>query len=276
MKNKIQQLVDEVNKEWGAGTLVIPELGGKMFNEKPEVIPTGFDFIDQALGVGGFPLGRITEIMGQEASGKTTLALTAIARAQEKEIRCAFIDTEHALDRERATAIGVDFNKLAISQPDSGEQALDLLEFLIKSKQFHLIVIDSVAALIPLAELEGEMSEANIGAQARMMGKIMRKITAPTNKNKVCIIFTNQLRAKLGGFSFIPQTITPGGNSLKFYASLRIEMIRTGNKKKGEELIYTTHKMVVKKNKMAIPGRIALFNIGTHGIMTDVIKTDIV
>lgn len=275
-KKTLQTVVDAANKEWGDGTLMVPGLGGVMYNENPEVISTQSDAIDKALGVPGFPLGRIVEVMGQEASGKTTLVLHVIAEAQRLGKQCAFIDVEHSLDRERAMAIGVDFNKLAISQPDSGEGALDLLEFLIRSEEFAVIVIDSVAALTPKAEVEGEMSDANIGAQARMMGKAMRKITAPANKNKVLIIFTNQVRAKLGGFSFIPMTTTPGGNALKFYASMRLDLVRTGNKKRGETLLYTTHKLTVKKNKMAPPAGVALFNIGKNGIMNDVIKSDIV
>lgn len=207
-------------------------------------------------------------------SGKTTVVLHIIANAQKMGKRCAFIDAEHALDRERAKAIGVDFEKMAISQPDSGEQALELLEFLIRSGQFGVIVVDSVAALTPKAEIEGEMVDANIGAQARMMGKIMRKITAPANKGKVCVIFTNQVRAKLGGFGFIPQTTTPGGNALKFYASMRMDMVRTGNKKRGETLLYTTHKLTVKKNKLSAPAKIAHFNIGLNGIINDKVSTN--
>jgi recombination protein RecA len=268
--DKIQQLVDEANKEWGDGTLIIPELGGTMVNEHPEVIPTGCEAIDKALGVGGLPMGRIVEVMGQEASGKTTVVLHVIANAQKMGKRAAFIDVEHALDTDRAKAIGVDFEKLAISQPDSGEQALELLEFLIRSGQFGVIVVDSVAALIPKAEIEGEMTDANIGSQARMMGKIMRKITAPTNKMKVLVIFTNQVRAKLGGFGFIPQTTTPGGNALKFYASMRMDMVRTGNKYNSKkELLYTTHQLTVKKNKLAPPARIAEFKITEKGIVNE-------
>jgi recombination protein RecA len=277
MSSKIQQLVEEANKEWGDGTLIIPELGGVLVNEHPEVISTGSDAINKAVGIGGFPMGRIVEVMGQEASGKTTLVLHVIAEAQRSGKRCAFIDVEHALDTERAKKIGVDFDKLAISQPDSGEAALELLEFLIRSGQFGVIVIDSVAALIPKAEIEGEMTDANIGAQARMMGKIMRKITAPVNKMKVLVIFTNQLRAKLGGFGFIPQTTTPGGNALKFYASMRLDMVRTSNKKNSKgELQYTTHKATVKKNKLAPPAKVAEFKIGENGIINDVVKSDVV
>lgn len=277
MSSKIQQLVEEANKEWGDGTLIIPELGGVMVNEHPDVVSTGCEAVDKALGIGGFPYGRIVEVMGQEASGKTTLVLHAIANAQKAGKRCAFIDVEHALDTDRAKKIGVDFDKLAISQPDSGEQALELLEFLIRSGQFAIIVVDSVAALIPKAEIEGEMTDANIGAQARMMGKIMRKITAPANKMKVLVIFTNQVRAKLGGFGFIPQTTTPGGNALKFYASQRLDMVRTGNKKNSKgELQWTTHKVTVKKNKLAPPARIAEFKINENGIMNETVKSDVV
>ena len=274
---KITTLVNEVNQQWGEGTLILPEIGGKLVNEVPEVISSGFSFIDEALGIGGFPCGRIIEVMGQEASGKTTLVLHIIAKAQELGKRCAFIDVEHSLDRDRAEKIGVDFQKLAISQPDSGESALDLVEYLIRSGQFGMIVVDSVAALIPKAEIEGEMIDANIGGQARMMGKIMRKITGPANKGKVLIVFTNQVRAKLGGFGFIPQTTTPGGNALKFYASIRLDLVRTGNKKNSKgELQYTQHKMTVKKNKLAPPAKVVAFNIGLNGIMNDTVKTDIV
>lgn len=273
--SKLQQLIDEANKEWGDGSLILPELGGVMVNEHPETIPSGCEAIDTAIG-GGFPCGRICEVMGQEASGKTTVVLHVIANAQKKGYRCAFIDVEHALNTDRARAIGVDFDKLIISQPDSGEQALELLEFLIRSGQIKVVVVDSVAALIPRAEIEGEMTDANIGAQARMMGKVMRKITAPTNKNKVLVIFTNQVRAKLGGFGFIPQTTTPGGNALKFYASLRVDMVRTGNKKNSKgELQYTTHKMTVKKNKLAPPAKVAEFRIGESGILPEVVKSDV-
>lgn len=271
--SKLEQLVAEANKEWGDGTLIIPELGGSLVNEHPEVISTGCDAVDRAVGIGGLPFGRIVEVMGQEASGKTTLVLHTIANAQKKGYRCAFIDVEHALDTDRAKAIGVDFEKLAISQPDSGEQALELLEYLIRSGQFKVIVVDSVAALIPKAEIEGEMTDANIGSQARMMGKIMRKITAPANKMKVLVIFTNQVRAKLGGFGFIPQTTTPGGNALKFYATMRLDMVRTGNKKNSKgELQYTTHKATVKKNKLAPPAKVAEFKIGLNGIINDATK----
>lgn len=251
-KNSLQKLVDEANKEWGDGTLIIPELGMHLVNEKPEILPTGFKAIDDALGVGGLPYGRIIEIMGEEASGKTTLLLHVIANAQQKGDRCAFIDVEHAIDRDRATKIGVNFDTLAISQPGNMEEALELMEFLVKSSEFKVVVLDSVAAMAPKAELEGEMNEANIGLKARMMGKITRKITPAANEGKVMVIFTNQVRAKLGGFGFVPQKTTPGGNALKFTASMRLDMVRTGNKYNSKkELQYTTHKLTVKKNKLA-------------------------
>lgn len=275
--SKLSELVAQANKEWGDGTLIIPELGMKLANEVPEILPTGFKVIDDALGIGGLPYGRIIEIMGEEASGKTTLLLHIITNAQRKGDRCAFIDVEHSIDRERAEKIGVDFEKLAISQPGSAEEALELMEFLIKSSQFKVVVLDSVAAMVPQAELEGEMTEANIGVKARLMGKITRKITGITNENKVMVIFTNQVRAKLGGFSFVPMKTTPGGNALKFAASIRLDLVRTGNKYNSKkELQYTTHKMTVKKNKLAAPARIAEFNIDVSGIRSDIVKTDIV
>lgn len=276
-KNSLADLVAQANKEWGDGTLIIPELGMKLVNETPEILPIGFKPIDDALGVGGVPYGRIIEIMGEEASGKTTLLLHIIANAQRKGDRCAFIDVEHAIDRERAMRIGVNFDSLAISQPGNMEEALELMEFLIKSGEFQVVVLDSVAAMSPKAELEGEMSEANIGLKARMMGKITRKITPAANEGKVMVIFTNQVRAKLGGFGFVPQKTTPGGNALKFTASMRLDLVRTGNKYNSKkELQYTTHKMTVKKNKLAAPAKVAEFNIDANGIRSDVVKTDVV
>jgi recombination protein RecA len=263
--NKLKELVDEANKEFGDGTLILPELGGSMVNENPEILSTGHPDIDDALGVGGLPMGRIIEILGQEASGKTTLTLHIIANAQDKGYRCAFIDTEQALDRSRAEKIGVDFEKLAISQPDNGEQALDLLDFLVRSAQFKVIVVDSVAALTPRAEIEGDQSDANIGVQARNMGKALRKIVAPANKNKILVIFTNQIRSSIGGFGFGPKETTPGGNGLKFYASVRIDMRRTGNNKRGDKVVSTKHKVTIKKNKLAPPMKVASVDIGIDG-----------
>lgn len=264
-KTNIQKVVEEANAEFGDGILIIPELSETSVGDIPEVISTGNADIDAALGTGGLPRGRIVEVLGQEASGKTTLVLHVIAEAQKQDLKCAFIDTEQAIDRTRAEKIGVDFEKLAISQPDSGEQALDLLDFLVRSGEFAVIVIDSVAALTPKAEIEGDMSDANIGVMARNMGKAMRKIVAPTNKTKTLVIFTNQIRSIVGGFGYGPKETTPGGNALKFYASVRIDMRRTGNNKSGEKLISTQHKVTVKKNKLAPPMKIASVKIGEKG-----------
>jgi len=265
--NKLKALVDKANEEYGAGTIILPELGESMINEKLEVISTGYEPLNNALGIGGYPKGRIIEIMGEEASGKSTLALHAIAEAQAIGIPCVYIDTEHSLDRDRATLIGVNFEKLLISQPDNAEQALDLLDFVIRSKEIGLVVVDSVAALVPKAEIEGNTGDATIGILARMMGKTLRKITAPANKYKVCVIFINQLRDKLGGFGFIPQKVGSGGNALKFYSSIRLDMRRIGNNKGKDGVTSTNHKIVVKKNKLSIPMRIVECHIGKSGII---------
>lgn len=261
-----RQLVKTINSTYGDGSVILPEIGGEIFNEKVDVIPTGSPKINQALGIGGFPKGKIVEIIGQEASGKSTLALSVIAEAQKQGIRCAFIDTEQALDRKRAEALGVQFEQLFISQPDDGEQALNILETFVMSEHVKVIVVDSVAALTPRAEIEGDMSDANIGLLARNMGKALRKIVAPTNKFGVLVIFTNQIRAKLGGFGFMPQETTPGGNALKFYASVRVDMRRTANKP-GSEPEYTNHKVTIKKNRFAPPFRVVTTKIGAKGFL---------
>ncbi len=264
---KLQALVDLANKDIGPETLMLPELGMSLVNEKPEVISTGLPELDTALGIGGFPKGRIVEIMGQEASGKTTLVLHTIASAQQQGIRCAFIDTEHAIDRYRAEFIGVKFEELLFSQPNDAEQALELIDFLIDSKQVGVIVLDSVAALVPKAELEGDMTDANMGVTARLMGKTMRKITGKANKGKVLVMFTNQIRNKIGGFGFGPQETTSGGNALKFYASIRIDMRKTTNNKKGDTLVSTNHKITVKKNKLSAPMVTVLAQINKSGFV---------
>lgn len=269
-KPTVKAIIEEANKEFGDGTLILPELGQKMVNEDVEVISTGHPEIDAALGVGGLPKGRVVEILGQEASGKTTLTLHVIKEAQQAGISCAFIDTEQALDKKRAELIGVDFQKLAISQPDSGEQALDLLDFLVRSGEFGVIVVDSVAALTPKAEIEGDMDDANIGVQARNMGKALRKIIAPANKQKILVIFTNQIRSVIGGFGYGPKETTPGGNALKFYASVRIDMRRTANRKNSKgELKHTEHKVTIKKNKMAPPMKVVAVKIDEKGFITN-------
>ena len=265
--SKIKELTDTINEEYGDGSIILPELGNKIFDEKVEVVSTGSSLIDKATGIGGLPRGRIVEVMGMEAGGKSTLAMSTIAQAQKQELRCAYIDTEQALDKTRAEELGVNFDKMLISQPDNGEQALNILEMLIISGQVSVVVVDSVAALTPKAEVEGDMSDANIGGMARLMGKACRKIVSPTKKNKVLVIFINQIRAKLGGFGFVPQETTPGGNALKFYASMRIDMRRTGNNKKGETLVSTNHKVTIKKNKLAVPMKTVSVKIGKSGFI---------
>lgn len=261
-----KKLVKTINEQFGEGSVILPELGGKIFNEEVEVIPTGSKKINQALGIGGLPKGKIVEILGQEASGKTTLALTVVAEAQKQGIRCAFIDTEQSLDKTRATNLGVNFDQLYISQPDDGEQALNILESFVISRQVGVVVIDSVAALTPRAEIEGDMSDATIGLLARNMGKALRKIVSPANKNGVLVIFTNQIRYKIGGFGFGPQETTPGGQPLKFYASVRIDMRRTPNKP-GAAVEYTNHKATIKKNKFAPPLKVVQTRIGMNGFI---------
>lgn len=261
-----KKLVKQINEMYGDGSIILPELGGEIFNEQVEVIKTGSETINKALGIGGFPRGRIVEILGQEASGKTTLALSVVANAQKDGIRCAFIDAEQAIGRERAEQLGVDFSQLMISQPDDGEQALNILEALVVSGNIGVVVVDSVAALTPRAEIEGDMSDATIGLLARNMGKALRKIVAPANKNGVVVIFINQIRAKLGGFGFFPQETTSGGNALKFYASVRIDMRRTANKA-GTTPDYTNHKVTIKKNKFALPMKVVQVRIGKGGFL---------
>lgn len=265
--SNLKALIKEANETFGIGSLMLPELDGEMANEKPEIISTGSTELNLALGIGGLPRGRIVEILGEEASGKSTLALHVIAEAQSKGLQTAYIDTEHSLDRKRAEAIGVDFNKMVISQPDSAEQALDLLDFLVRSKDFGVIVIDSVAALVSKAEIEGDSSDANIGVIARLMGKAMRKIVAPANRGKTMVVFINQLRDKISGFGF-PQKVGAGGNSLKFYASVRLDLRRTGNNKKGENVISTQHKIIVRKNKFATPMAVVIVAIGAKGFIS--------
>lgn len=264
---KEKKLIHDMNEAFGDGSIILPEVGGHMANEKVEVLSTGSALIDKATGVDGLPFGKIVEILGQEASGKTTLALSVIAQAQKKGIRCAFIDAEQALDKRRAELIGVEFDKLYISQPDNGEQAMDIVDAFISDGSVKVIVIDSVATLTPKAEIEGEMSDANIGGMARMMGKALRKFVAPVNKKGILLIFINQIRQKIGGFGFGPQETTPGGNALKFYASMRIDCRRTGNNKRGEKLISTNHKFTVKKNKLAPPMMSCAVKIGETGLL---------
>ncbi|MFA6708565.1 MAG: recombinase RecA [Fusobacterium sp.] len=254
----LESAMKQITKDFGEGSIM--KLGQNVAMNI-DVIPTGSMNLDNALGLGGVPRGRIIEIYGSESSGKTTLALHIIAEAQKMDGIVAFIDAEHALDPKYAKALGVDIDELLISQPDYGEQALEIADMLVRSSAIDVIVIDSVAALVPKAEIDGEMSDQQMGLQARLMSKALRKLAGTLNKSKTTLIFINQIREKIGGFGFGPQTTTTGGRALKFYASVRLEIKRIGSVKQSDEIIGNEIIVKVTKNKIAPPFKEAAFQI---------------
>src|SRR5271169_2679566 len=250
--------ISQIEKDYGKGSIM--RLGSRDVLVPVSVIPTGSISLDAALGVGGLPRGRVIEIFGPESGGKTTMALHVIAQAQKTGGQAAFIDAEHALDPNYARKLGVDVDNLLVSQPDNGEQALEIAETLIRSGSIDVLVVDSVAALVPKAELDGEMGDSHMGLQARLMSQALRKLTGMVSKSKTCLIFINQIREKIGVMFGSPETTT-GGRALKFYSSIRVDIRRIGAIKDGDIVVGSRTKVKIVKNKTAAPFREAEFDI---------------
>jgi recombination protein RecA len=263
-KKALEVTFAQIDKQYGKGAVM---LLGQSVDSQISSISSGSILIDQALGIGGYPTGRIVEIYGPEASGKTTLALQAVAKSQENGGICAFIDAEHALDPGHAANLGIKVDDLIISQPDYGEQALDIVEMLVRSNAVDIIVVDSVSALVPKAEVEGEMGDTHVGLQARLMSQALRKLTPAVHKSKTVLIFINQIRQNISSFAFAKKETTSGGNALKFYSSIRIDVRRIAGLKKNEVQIGNRIAVKIVKNKVAPPfKKVELDLLFTEGI----------